>query len=135
MVATLALVAIACSATDDTGVQPADGGALQLQEENMNMDPIADQLLGNWRRISEQTCAQDYPESLEFREYGNYLAPMRDDVFWIWQSGEYELVEPGIIRIQSANDAMLRYRMEIDDSGALSFEDDAGCRIRYERME
>ena len=86
-------------------------------------------IVGNWIKVSQRPCSDRYPDSIEFREDGAYLTPMRDDVFLEWQSGDYELSGEGEVKIQTSNDAMVPSRYGFDEDGRLLvfFEDECEC--------
>lgn len=86
-------------------------------------------IVGSWFKVSESLCSGRYPDLIEFREDGVYLTPMRDDVFLEWQSGDYEFSGENEIKMQTANDAMVPVRYQLDEHGRLLtfIEDDCEC--------
>jgi hypothetical protein len=100
-------------------------------------EPGGQDLVGEWRKVSASPCAELYPDRLTFRNDGVYLVPqelVRADPFPIWQSGDYEVVDDGRIRIQTSTDAMAAYDFTLSPEGVLSFTDGSGCRFNFERV-
>ena len=89
-------------------------------------------LVGRWRRLTDEPCAEAYPERIEFREDGVYLADSEDQRFREWQAGDYEL-EAGSVRMQMSTDAMQPFDISFPDDEQLVFLDAGGCRIEYRR--
>ena len=91
-------------------------------------------LVGTWQKLSGDPCGKMYPNQIEFRDDGVYLVPMQKDEFWQWQSGDFEMMEEGVIRMQTANDAMLPYRYSISENRVLTFWDQDGCKVSYQQL-
>ncbi len=92
-----------------------------------------ERILGKWHKVGDSPCAVKYPETLEFRDTDVYLSSVSEKVFSLWQSGDFELVDDRTIKIQIANDAMVKYVFEIVND-RLRFVDDEGCQFEYERI-
>ena len=92
-------------------------------------------IISTWTRISQEPCAQLYPETLEFREDGVYLTSSSDDTFREWQAGDYKIQDKSFLKMQLSNDAMGLYHFSFQGSERLVFEDSNGCRITYGKME
>ena len=91
-------------------------------------------IIGNWKKVTSEVCADRYPDELQFLDAGIYLTRIPDGEFKYWQSGDYEFGGDNRIRIQTANDAMQAYEYSIDADGKLLFIDDKQCQVEYRRI-
>ena len=115
---------MACETNNGNGAEP------ELSESSAPSDRISEKIIGRWQKTNNSDCDQTFPDELEFLEGGIYNVPLRDDVFYVWQGGDYEWISENEIRIMTANDAMLSYRVSMED-GSLTFDDNADCTTTY----
>jgi hypothetical protein len=100
-------------------------------------------ILGRWERLEEPTPGQEntfvigcdfgYPQNIEFFSDGTYAGmaiSLFSDIF-IWQGGEYEILEDGRVKIQTRNGFAV-YTLQISGD-RLTFVDDNDCQIIYQR--
>ena len=95
--------------------------------------PQPTDLRGRWRRIAGSDCANAYPARVEFKE--TRYSGMRDPAtqgFIVWDAGSYRVESDDVVMIQTANDSQERYRFRLAYD-RLTFLDNAGCEIVYER--
>lgn len=90
-------------------------------------------IVGKWHKLSPAECDTPYPDQLEFLKAGVYLSTPAEKAFTLWQSGDYELVDGDRIKIQTATDAMLLYRVSLQNDKTLVFIDEKGCEFKYQR--
>lgn len=97
------------------------------------MPTIKSELLGSWKKATQSPCSEKYPQQLEFRENGIYSgrAAARGD-HTLWDVGNFELLDPGTLKLSVANDAELQYRISIE-ADRLNFVDGDGCEFSYRR--
>ena len=94
---------------------------------------ISNPLVGSWRKDGAHNCKMLYPDRIELRANGLYHATSEDrGRHPYWDSGTYEILSPGTVKISTANDAEILYKFNIVDD-KLTFEDPAGCRFSYRR--
>lgn len=97
-----------------------------------------DTLVGRWRKITEDPCADRYPLQLDVRAGGIYLSEGDPKAFCLWQSGDWELTDEGRLKIQIANDKMVSYRVELEqgdsEGDTLRVTDAEGCEFRYRKV-
>lgn len=92
-------------------------------------------LVGRWRKVSSDRCAEAYPDELELRPDGTYggtkdpSSPLQS----LWDVGTYELLEPHQVRLSTANDAEIVYRVAASGD-TLTLIDPGGCRFEYRRQ-
>ena len=91
-------------------------------------------LAGTWQKLSQDSCAVPYPDSLIFKPGGIYQAPGAPESGKHWHGGDYELTTDGDLKVQMANDAMKPYRITALSAELLTIEDASGCQIRYGRV-
>lgn len=92
-------------------------------------------LAGEWRKVTEDACARQYPERLEFDALGIYKAPGGPESGSLWHGGDFTAEDGSTLTVQAANDAMLHYRVAAFDGMRLTLEDDRGCSVEYVRAE
>jgi hypothetical protein len=91
-------------------------------------------LVGKWRKLSTERCAETYPEEVVFHPNGTYggtqdpASPFHS----LWDVGTYEVAGPDQVRISTANDAKIVYRAVMSGDG-VTFTDPSGCRFQYRR--
>jgi hypothetical protein len=92
------------------------------------------ELVGHWRKVTEDRCAQSYPDALELRPDGTYRGAMdpASPRHPLWDVGSYAPEGKDAVRISTANDARIRYTVT-DQGDTLTFTDPSGCRIQYRR--
>lgn len=90
-------------------------------------------LAGQWRKITQEDCARQYPERLEFDAVGIYKAPGGPEAGALWHGGDFTADDGSTLTVQAANDAMLPYRVAAFDGERLTLEDEGGCRVDYVR--
>ena len=88
-------------------------------------------LIGTWRKMTTEACANQYPDVLQFLEAGVYMTEIPNGEFRYWQSGDYETENRSRVKIQTANDRMQSYEYSIDSDGRLKFLDERMCEIIY----
>lgn len=98
------------------------------------MATTAAQLLGSWRKVTGAACAEQYPPTIELRPQSVYEAPEGPQLGSMWHGGSWRVEADGVLVVQAANDADLRY--QISDAGASAFTivDDRGCEVTYSRQ-
>ena len=103
------------------------------QESNTIME--IQNLIGQWQRTTKEQCARIYPGKIEFLSTGIYLTLSEDEggQALIWQSGDFEFRSSDTVAIQTANDAMRTYSIELTNK-ELVFIDSNGCKISYQRL-
>lgn len=133
----ICLVCVSCTAVEEGN----GGGSANEVESSGELESTGEvtkpDLTGNWRKITSDKCAEQYPAELSFRDGDIYLVSMeiiQQDPAPIWQSGDYEVVDGENIKMQAANDAMLSYELTETAGGTLVFTDENGCTVEYERM-
>jgi hypothetical protein len=91
-------------------------------------------LVGKWTKVSTERCAEAYPEDVEFFE-ATYLGKKgpSGQRFIVWDAGEYEVTEPGRVKIGIATDEQVPYTFSISEN-VVTFVDPAGCRFEYRRV-
>lgn len=119
------------SDSGDGGDRPGGGASFSTELDLTNV-------IGDWERTSAvpRSARFDYPERIEIRDGGIYLVPQAEiyEHAPLWQGGLIEEVEgePGRIRLQSANDAMIEYGWALRGD-ALTFTVEDDLRIEYRR--
>lgn len=89
------------------------------------------QIVGTWRKTTDDPCAARYPDELEFTDRGVYTGRAAGGLP-LWDAGGYEVLEGGRVRISTANDAEIPYRFSLAGD-TLTFTDPEGCRFGYRR--
>jgi hypothetical protein len=89
-------------------------------------------LLGVWRKTTSNTCAQAYPDEIEFFEHRFLGRKGPGQGFVRWDVGSYEVSGPGEIRIATATDELVAYSFSLEGD-ELMFVDPEGCRVPYTR--
>jgi hypothetical protein len=121
--ALVALIGLAPGA----GSAPAPGSGLGDVMTTANAG-----LTGRWTKATASTCADRYPDHLEFRDPNLYAGRKQDGGFTVWDVGTWEVADPTHVAISTANDAVIRYRFSRTPD-ALTFVDDQGCEFSYRR--
>ena len=97
--------------------------------------PLSDFLVGLWRKVEREGCASRYPDEIEFLEGGVYLSrPAKDQGFVIWGGGDYEIIQPDRIKLQTQTDKMAPYELHAT-MNQLRFRDADGCEFTYQRAD
>ena len=97
------------------------------------MTNLMDTILGHWRRLEGDPCAEQYPDSLDFRAGGVYMGLAgRQQGFVHWGGGDFEIVPPDRIKLQDQTDMMVDYRL-VAGTDRLHFTTADGCEIAYGR--
>ncbi len=89
-------------------------------------------LVGTWRKITTEPCAEKYPATLTFST-GTYRGA-RDPgqgMLW-WDAGIYRRDGPRTLLLSVATDELVRYEIEIQGD-RLDVTDADGCRFAYQR--
>jgi len=89
-------------------------------------------LLGRWRKTTRSSGDEMYPDEIEFTDRGIYFGRKEPGEFTLWDSGGYEALPAGKVRISTANDAEIVYRFTVEDE-VLTFTDEKGSRFQYRR--
>ncbi len=82
--------------------------------------------------VSAEGCEDVFPGRMEFREFGVYATADGVEIGARWHGGDWEL-EDAVLKIQAANDEMLRYVVAEWEDGDLRLEGNGSCEIRYTR--
>ena len=141
--ALLSLAVALALATPEQGVaasgaaeNPAAGrlGDLPREEGEIMTRPLAELLVGRWRKLPGAPCGARYPAELTFLQGGVYLAEAGEaQDFAIWGGGDYELDPPGHIKLQIQTDEMVAYEVSAEED-QLRFSDSDGCAFSYRRV-
>lgn len=90
-------------------------------------------LIGTWHKQGSDDCAAPYPIDLTILPGGQYRgSAATPGGYAVWDVGTWTKGGPGVVQLSTANDAVIEYRYRLV-GGALHFEDQQGCTIRYER--
>ena len=118
---------------------PADPAAAGKEGRTMTTTPTATSdasgLAGHWQKVTVSACSQAYPDRIEFRSNGLYFAendPPR--VFSTWDVGTHAADGPGRVKISTANDAVVSYRLTFSGD-TVAFVDAGDCRFEYRRSQ
>lgn len=97
------------------------------KEQTMN-------IIGQWRKRSQNECGEKYPEQIEFKPNGLYQAQASNQARFhpVWDVGTFAL-QDSIVTLSTANDAVVRYAVEINGT-TIAFTDPEGCSVQYEKM-
>jgi hypothetical protein len=93
------------------------------------------ELSGSWRKMTEERCAEVYPDVLELNPDGTYRGTMDPSSPYhpVWDVGSYAPADADGVVISTANDAQIRY--DVSQQGdTLTFTDARGCQVRYRRQ-
>lgn len=94
----------------------------------------AQQLVGNWEKITHATCGLMYPDTIQFQEGGLYFGQKDPPgTFTQWDVGTYAIVSSNQIKISTANDAVITYKFSISND-TLIFADPDDCQFEYRRV-
>jgi hypothetical protein len=95
-------------------------------------------ILGKWERYVEPTrtstgCNLGYPPTIEFFSDGTYVGTSIGiwSDFFVWQGGQYEILDDGRIKMQTKNGFAVYKLSMIEDK--LTFTDDSACEFTYQR--
>lgn len=98
------------------------------------MPQTAAALVGSWVKMTRSECSAAYPDRLRFAENGLYEGEKDPPgTFTLWDVGTWELVGTEQIRISTANDAVISYRLT-QSGDTLRFVDPDGCEFEYRRQ-
>lgn len=98
------------------------------------MPTATEKLVGNWEKITDSTCSQTYPDTIQFQERGFYFGQNEPPgTFTQWDVGTFEVVGPDQIEISTANDAIVTYKFSMAED-VLAFTDPDGCEYKYRRV-
>lgn len=91
-------------------------------------------LQGVWRKqAGGAACAAAYPAQLEFRDDGQYRGQSDPPgEYTVWDVGTYESAGVGQVRLSTANDARVVYRVRLQGD-RLTVADPASCEVVYVR--
>lgn len=104
------------------------------REEQKDMDKSNQSVVGRWQKTVQSDCKVLYPSEVEFLKQGFYFAPEAVNEGAVWHGGDWQLLSENRLSIQSANDAMLNYRISIHTSNSLILVDEEGCHISYGKI-
>lgn len=117
--------------------------AIGLELPRISFTSPSRAILGRWERLQVPTPGQEntfvigcdfgYPQNIEFFPDGTYAGmaiSLFSDLF-IWQGGEYEILEDGRVKIQTRNGFAV-YTLQVSGD-RLTFVDDNDCQIIYQR--
>ncbi len=99
------------------------------------MAPETAQLVGYWEKTTVSRCSRVYPEHIDFRKNGRYLAhnsPESPQI--IWDVGRYQVEGPGQLRVSLANDASELYGFSLSDD-VLTLVDSKNCDFSYRKVK
>jgi hypothetical protein len=92
-------------------------------------------LMHRWEKTSRTTCAERYPERIEFRDGGLYFGEKDPPgSYTVWDAGTWEVPDGSHIKMSTANDAVLTYTVSLSE-GTLTFIDGNKCEIQYKKRE
>jgi len=104
-------------------------------EQDKTMTPETAQLVGYWEKTSVSRCSQVYPEHIDFRKNGRYLAqnsPESPQI--VWNVGSYQVEGLGQLRAALANDASELYRFSLSND-VLTLVDSTNCEVSYRKVK
>lgn len=88
-------------------------------------------LQGTWLRGTTSPGNDDYPDHIEFKENGLYFGKKKEpNTFTWWDVGTYEVVSDNVVKISTANDAMITYQFTISGD-TLRFVEPQGRTLEY----
>jgi hypothetical protein len=89
-------------------------------------------LVGTWKKLSTEPCADRYPATITFST-GTYLgARAPEQGFISWDAGIYRQEGPGSLVIGTATDALVTYELTVDGD-RFEVTDADGCHVIYQR--
>lgn len=93
------------------------------------------ELIGRWRKVTPERCAQAYPDSVELRPDGTYSGAMDPGSRYHprWDVGTWAEAGTDAVRMSTANDARVIYGVSWNGD-TLTFTDPQGCRVQYRRQ-
>ena len=94
--------------------------------------PAVADLMGHWQLVSSDGCKDRYPNQIELREFGVYATADGVEIGARWHGGEWTL-EDTTLKVQAANDEMLRYTLTDWSDGKLQLQGDGDCVLLYAR--
>ena len=104
-------------------------------EQDKMMTPETVQLVGYWEKTSVSRCSQVYPEHIDFRKNGCYLAqnsPESPQI--VWNVGSYQVEGLGQLRATLVNDASELYRFSLSND-VLTLVDSTNCKVSYRKVK
>jgi len=92
-------------------------------------------ITGTWKKITKSKCSEIYPEFIEFKSNNIFSAKNEKEstIHPVWDSGRYNLISSGKIKISTSYDALLTYYYEIRN-GLLEFKDESDCIFQYKKV-
>lgn len=92
----------------------------------------AQSLFGTWIRVTADSCAEKYPQTLTFST-GTYRgARGPDQGMVLWDAGIYRLEGAGTLVVSTASDELVSYGISLS-SDRFEIVDADGCRVIYRR--
>lgn len=92
-----------------------------------------ERLVGAWRKISTEPCADKYPATITFST-STYLGTRTPDQGLIsWDAGIYRLQGHAALVISTATDELVTYELTVHDD-RFEVTDADGCHLTYQRM-
>lgn len=91
-----------------------------------------EELVGTWRKITAEPCAEKYPATITFSTgtYRGARGPGQGMVWW--DAGIYRREGPRVLLLSVATDELVRYAIETHGD-RLDVTDPDGCRFTYQR--
>ena len=91
-------------------------------------------IAGTWKKVTAESCAEIYPDEIEFMERPRFLAKKGPSQGFIWwDAGSYEILGDDQVRMSTANDELVIYKTKLEGN-VLTFTDQHGCTFSYQRI-
>ena len=91
-------------------------------------------IAGTWKKVSAESCAESYPDEIDFKENPRYLARKGPSQRFIWwDAGSYEIVSDDQLTLSTATDERVTYKTRLEGN-VLTFTDQNGCTFSYRRI-
>jgi len=91
-------------------------------------------IAGTWKKVTTESCAENYPDEIEFQERPRYLARKGPSQRFIWwDAGSYEIVGDNQVKMSTASDELVTYEARLEEN-VLTFTDQRDCAFSYQRI-
>ena len=91
-------------------------------------------IAGTWKKVTEESCAENYPDVIEFQERPRFLAKKGPSQRFIWwDAGSYEIIADDQVKMSTASDELVTYKTNLEGN-VLTFTDQHGCTFSYQRI-
>ena len=91
-------------------------------------------IAGTWKKVTAESCAEFYPDEIDFQERPRFLARKGPSQRFIWwDAGSYEIIADDQVKMSTASDELVIYKTGLDGD-VLTFTDQHGCTFSYQRI-